>query len=201
MDQAIVVLVYKTGGEFTREYVYRLVESIDNQVVVLTDDDQLDHDLIVPLRHDLPGWWSKLELFGLSPKYKYVYFDLDTVVKGDIDELANLDHRFTMLKGLSGTNRPASGVMAWHGDYSYLLDEVLKDRSIMDLYTPSKGGKLGDQVYIEEYLGFTPDYFQDMLPDDYITSYKLSTLEQKQRSAVVCYHGRPRPHETNWAPL
>lgn len=206
MSQTILCCVYKTGGDYSHEYVKRLLDSwdehADDQVgyLVLTDDPvtmDSEYPFAAPLEYNLPGWWSKLELFKYSAENKYIYFDLDTIIKGDISKFVHAEHKFTMLKDFSKkVSRPASGIMAWSGNYSHLLTRVLEDPSIMDKYDPKKGGKLGDQAYIVDHLGFEPDYVQNFMD---VASYKWDSTEVKRDSQVICYHGKPRPHQTGWA--
>jgi len=195
-----VVCVYKTGGDFDARYVRKLMDSAlehgADDFICLTDDMTLNQFCeVIPLEYDLPGWWSKLELFKLAGD-NYIYFDLDTVIHGDIKPFLEYPHTFTMLRDFNKkANRPASGIMAWSGDYSHLLYDF--DKREIDRYTPLKGGKLGDQAYIADRLGFQPDYVQDLFPE-LTCSHKWDTLETRQNRPVVCYHGKPRPHETEW---
>ena len=187
--------VYRTGGDFSPEYVQRLVESMRRhsdgcRIVCLSDDPAVsrycEH---VPLVNDWAGWWSKLELFNLPGKT--VYFDLDTVIKGDLTPLVEYPHQFTMLSDFYKPHRPASGVMAWEGDYRYLMDGFTMEKA-NEYRTPAKWG---DQGWISERLD--PDRWQDVIPGQ-IASYKASSKAEIEAAAVVCFHGRPRPHEVDW---
>ena len=190
-----VACVLKSGGDFTPEYVYRLRDGIKANTTVaykfvcLTDLD-LDCETI-PLEHNLSGWWSKLELFLL--KGKVVYFDLDTVINGDLDALLSYQHAFTMLSNLDGRGGLASGCMAWDGDFRYLFDRW--DASKAAEYTTPK--KWGDQGWISEQIEVVPDRMQLLFPDMFC-SYKWGKIEDRQKASVVLYHGLPRPHQTGW---
>ena len=200
MDKATVVCVLKTGGEYTAEYVDRLYSGCmqhgADDFICITDDSEVnDICSTMPLLYDLPGWWSKLEMFRLDPG-KFLYLDLDTVVVSDITDILEYPHRFTMLRDFNArANRSASGVMAWQGNFAYLLTGFSTDQ--IPKYDPRQGGKLGDQVYISDHLRTSPDHLQDIFPGSAV-SYKWSTEEQRRSSQLVCYHGRPRPHETGW---
>jgi hypothetical protein len=177
---ALIVSVLKSGGVYTAEYVERLKDSLPGYDFVCFSDVPVPCDRI-PLKHNLPNWWSKLEIFTL--KEKCFYLDLDTVVDGDISEIVNYPHKFTMLSDFyHGT--PASGIMAWEGDYSNILTD----------YDPRKiyPGH-GDQGYIATKV--VPEYFQDLFPGR-IDSYKVGKYPLAN---IVCYHGSPKPHETGWA--
>ena len=201
MDKAKVVCVLKSGGIYTPEYVERLKKScLENGVdsfLCLTDIPQVSEICdTIDLVSGFPGWWSKLEIFKL-PLGRYVYIDLDTIINNDITEILTYPHTFTMLKDFNKkVSRPASGVMAWGDkDFSYIHDNFKE--SMIERYDPRRGGSLGDQAYISDTLKFKPDYLQTLFPGS-VSSYKWDTYETKQQSKIICYHGRPRPHETGW---
>ena len=53
----------------------------------------------VPLKHDWPGWWSKIELFrpDLPIEGRIVYFDLDTLLLPGVDAIANCQEELTFM--------------------------------------------------------------------------------------------------------
>lgn len=183
----LVACVLRSGGPYTWEYVARLKDGVDqnlsgHEFVCLSDLDPPKGINWIRLTHGYDGWWSKIELFCLVGKV--LYFDLDTVITGDLSEIANYPHRFTMLSDFY-TGKPASGVMAWDGDYSRLLAE----------YDPSLSYPgHGDQGYIGSMV--EADRFQDLFPGQ-ITSRKV-TKTRNPDERVVCFHGSPRPHEVDW---
>ena len=60
------------------------------------------------------GWWAKLELFKAFPKGERVlYFDLDTVITGNIDDIASYSGDFIALTDFYHPRNIGSGVMAW----------------------------------------------------------------------------------------
>ena len=190
-----VACVLKSGGDFTPEYVYRLREgvakytTVPHRFVCLTDQ-VLDCETIA-LTDDLEGWWSKLELFKLAGQV--VYFDLDTVIAGDIDALLSYPHTFTMLSNLDSRGGLASGCLAWCGDYRYLFD--LWDSSMAPNYRiPTRWG---DQGWISETIRVKPDRMQELFPGMFC-SYKWGKIEDREAASVVIYHGLPRPHQTGW---
>lgn len=192
-----VACVLRSGGCYTPEYVRRLREGVEKHLpvphtfVCLSDVDVPGR---IPLENDWHGWWAKIELFRL--RGKVLYFDLDTVINGDLTEIATYPHKFTMLRDFNRPSFYASGVMAWEGDYSHLYTGF-------DLERCGKYGRLplwGDGGYIQDHLmkANTPvEFFQDLFPGQ-IVSYKKELNRAEAR--VVCYHGKPRPHETGWKP-
>ena len=197
-----VACVYKTGGDFTAEYVHKLVSAVRRHssfildVVCLTDDKDLQGNFrTVLLEKNLPGWWSKLELFKRNIfKTKYVlYFDLDTIIIKNIDRMYDFQFSFIGLKPWNVANRKrgyaASGIMFFDPEYCHFLYDNF-DKSVMNNYA-------GDQGYISEALmknGLSYCFFQDKIQGIY--SYKRQCrLSIPGDAKIICFHGRPRPHE------
>lgn len=185
----IVACVLRSGGCYTPEYVRRLKAGVDahlsgHDFVCLSDVDVPCQR--IPLKNSWESWWSKISLFqpGLLTG-PTLYLDLDTVITGDLMEIAGYPHRFTMLSDFYYPQRPASGVMAWNGDYSRLFRE----------FDPkAKYPGHGDQGYIGSRVD--ADRFQDLFPGQ-ITSRKVKAT-RNPNERIVCFHGLPRPHEVNW---
>ncbi len=211
-----VACVWKTGGDFDdygHEYVDRLRKAcathlkLNHNFRCLTDaEDSLAGVCeTASIQHCWPGWWSKVELFAhfTGPT---IYFDLDTIIKGDITPLAEFVQSpvsvFAMINDVGRYTRPASGVMAWKGDFSWLTENFDPDVAIpfySDAARGSAGGPWGDGGYIDDCLGPKPEILQEHVPG-MIVSYKGQSPEERKDAAIVCYHGPPRPHETGWAP-
>lgn len=191
-----VACVLRSGGDFDAEYVERLRDgvarhlSLPHRFVCLTDVEVPCERL--ELRYGWPGWWSKLELFEQLTG-RTLYFDLDTVIVGSLDTIARYPHRFSMLEDFTRPGLPASGVMAWSGNWSHLA-EHFKPWRARD-YT--RGDRLGDQAWIAEHLGGTPALLQRLFPGQ-ISSVKVG-LRDRSNERVVCFHGKPRPRDTNWS--
>jgi len=185
------ICVLKSGGCYTEEYVLRLFKGLDEHAphsYTFTCLSDVGH---VPLNHDWPGWWSKIEAFRFTGPC--LYLDLDTIVRGPI-ETDCLDG-FVMLQDFlypKSLTPYGSGVMFWDGDYRYLYERFKQDP---ELYM-REYRRGGDQRYIYENLGFAPKTFQEIMPGK-IVSRKVH--KQRKDASIICYHGKPRPHETGWA--
>lgn len=191
-----VACVLKSGGDYTAEYVNRLRAAIGAHTSVPFEwvcFSDVPEVATHPLPAGLTGWWSKLALFQITDR-PVVYFDLDTVIHGSIDGLLSYPHKFAMLSDLNGRGGLASGVMAWHGDYSYLLDRWCMSKA-GDYRTPRRWG---DQGWIAEQLEHEPERLQEQHPRVFC-SHKWDKLETRQQRPVVIYHGNPRPHQTGWS--
>lgn len=168
------------------------IKAAGHQLTVLSNQPIADRDL----RCDrLWGWWSKLEWFApwnadLRP---CLVFDLDTFVVGDIDPVLQLDpDRLWMIRQfLNATRLGESGIFIAPRDQE-LCDAIWHAVESLDL-----SAIYGDGVFLRQFPhSFIPDEV------DGILSYKAHRLQggYPAGTRVVCFHGRPRPHEAGgWA--
>lgn len=137
----------------------------------------------------LTGWWQKLALFkpGKLPDERVVFFDLDTVVLGDIRPLFDYRGEFAMLSDFYKPERPASGVMAFRSGAGIAVWDAYLEIG----HEPTSG--LGDQWFIAQYVN--PDRLQDLFP--WIVSWKVHCRHGIPPDArLIAFHGKPRPHDT-----
>jgi uncharacterized Rossmann fold enzyme len=198
----------RAGTAFAPAYVDILFDSVrrnladgfEGEFVCFTDQ----HDVLAPgissrpLPADLPGWWSKLALFrpGLFPDGDRVLFlDLDTLITGRLDEIAAYDGPFAILRDFYRPDGLQSAVMAWRaGDWSKLWTSYAAAGCPIT-------GQGGDQAWIEQYQWRDDvDLLQDIFPGTFVSYKQINGPPEK--ASVVCFHGRPRPHEvtTGWVP-
>lgn len=211
-----ILCVCKTGGPYSYEYVKNLFNAVRRHstelfsFVCLTDDDEVIEKAnfdTIELKHGWPGWWSKIELFRPDlPKIPSVYFDLDTVIKGNIDFLLQQahSHAFITLRGFThrfkkpGHMNFASGIMAgsfW--EYSQVYDSFLKDpRRCMT--KKQENWMHGDQGFIASVIGVdNVPRLQEFLPENYIVGKKRINQAGKipEETRVIAWSGEPRLHE------
>lgn len=167
-----------------------LPEEISFKFTVFTDDPDDYGDIYKrQLPQGLNGWWSKLFLFkkGLfAEDDRILFFDLDTVIVSGLDEIIKYDGKFAILRDFYRYDGFGSGLMMWKGDYSHIWDS-------WDIAgRPEIPG--GDQAWIEMHLD-KPDLWQEIFPSK-VVSYKAHSMNSIPKgAAIVCFHGRPRPHE------
>lgn len=191
-----VACVLRSGGDFAIDYVEQLRDGVarhltlPHRFVCLTDLEQLPVERL-PLRREWPGWWSKLELFEqlTGPT---LYFDLDTVIVGSIDELADYPHRFSMLSDFGRPGSCASGVMAWSGDWSHITAGFDLERAA----DYQDADRWGDQAWIAEHAGIAPERLQKLFPRQIVSRKFGPRWPGAER--VVCFHGQPRPRDVGW---
>lgn len=144
------------------------------------------------LRHNWPGWWSKLELFreDFGP---VLYVDLDVVVVRDVTELLNHPHQFTAWCPPGRGHSVQSSVMAWSGARPDLFEAFRSDpQHWMDTcVTPDCWG---DQGFINQHLAGEWQEFGELFPGA-IGSYHLDFLQGPPlpETRIVVFHGAPRP--------
>jgi hypothetical protein len=172
-----------------------------HRFVCFTDDERIDHYrweiMLKPLPHPgLKGWMNKLSLFKagvFEPGERVLYIDLDTVIAGSIDGIASYAGQFAMLEDLVYPEQMGSGVMAWEGGFGAHIWDTYAAVAFPDV-------KGGDQVWISHCVP-RAQRLQDLYPGQ-IASFKLADGVLAPQSRIVCFHGRPRPHEveTGWVP-
>lgn len=190
-----IACVLKSGREFWPEHVSNLADSIleHNDLPILCLTDQvIDHPAVkvVPLQHDWPKWWAKIELFrpGVCPG-PTLYLDLDTAVVGKIPPITD---KFTMLRDVyQGTNY-GSGVMSWQECPTRIYDAFVRDPQGHQIRYSTRVN-WGDQGFIRDHVGVTPEVFG---PE--YRSYKVHCQSQvPEGTKVVFFHGKPRPWQVN----
>lgn len=202
---ARVVCVLRSGGEYKPEHVHALAKQVPGLECI--SDVEVDGAPCIPMPEHWPGWWSKMNLFHPSIRGDLLYFDLDTVIVGDVAELSRLGVS-AMLSDFYYPERPASGVMfLTEGDRARVWDAWQDDPD----GAMRKCKAHGDQQFIGEVL-HDVKRFQDEFPG-LIVSYKVHVAKGLNKrsigngtvpdgASVVCFHGRPRPWhlKAEWVP-
>lgn len=219
-----VACVLKSGGIYNAEWVRKLRDGVARNLTVpyrfvcLSDVD-VPCERIPLIGADYgdtrlagngwiihPRWWSKLELFrpGLFDG-PALYFDLDSLIIGSLDEVASYPHKMTVVADFY-SGRVGSGMLAWNGDYSFIHEAFCADaRAIMHRYdnVEPHRGRIGDQAFIEDQFSahsIMPEVFQKQFPGKFV-SYKVHRCENgpPPGAAAICFHGQPKAHElSNW---
>ncbi len=200
----------RAGEAFSPAYVDILHDSIrrnladgfEGDFTVFTDqpDTYADGIIVRPLPADLPKWWSKLALFRdwLFPHGdRVIFFDLDTVITGRLDELAAYDGPFAILRDFYRPDGLQSAVMSWKAGEA---SDIWRSYEAAGCPQDDPGG---DQAWIERSHLETAVLFQDQFPG-LVVSYKADNLHNHPpaKASVVVFHGKPRPADvlTGWVP-
>lgn len=198
----IAACVLKSGGEYLPEHVHLVYAQVARHLpgarfVCLTDMD-VPGIACLPLAHGWPGWWSKMEMFRPGTfDDRVLYLDLDTVIVGDLSDLAGYAGDFAMLSDFLRPERPASGVMAWEAECDAaqaVWGAFARDPE--QHIAEFRGG--GDQEFIASVIFGREDRLQSLYPGQ-IVSYKVHCAGGVPGGArVVCAHGRPKPWDAEW---
>lgn len=142
----------------------------------------------------LIGWWSKMALFRpgmFRSGERVVYFDLDTVIVGDLSDLASYRGRFAMLRDVASSPY-GSGIMAFEaGACNRIWTEWEAKGRPRD--------RFGDQKWIG-YIEPDCDGLNHLYPGQ-LASFKLDVMRLggvSDDTRAVYFHGSPRPHEVGW---
>lgn len=200
-DPLKVVCVLRSGGDFDARYVENLAQQVDENLAraytfICYSDMVFNIPGVVriPLEHAWPGWWSKIEAFrAIGPA---LYLDLDTAVLGSLDYMASRilqaategEQAFWMLRPFRKTERWASGVMAWTGDWTPLY---------LDFDYQKAATLLWDQRWISKQVeGQSQEIWpiQELLLNPIYSYKKHCRKEIPSDASIVCFHGLPRPH-------
>ncbi|UHC17607.1 hypothetical protein LRS73_06955 [Methylobacterium currus] len=174
---ATLITVLKSGGRYDGSWVARLAAGVRRhapafeRVLCLTDLPlAIDGVERVPLRHDWPAWWAKMEAFrpGLVDGTALLC-DLDTVLTGPADILA--EPGLAAMEDYFHKGRVSSALLRWHGDDLSSLYAAFAAEPERWM-TPGSCGPVpnavhGDQVVIDHLLGRQdrrPLFFQHLHP-------------------------------------
>ena len=184
-----VACVYWVGKFRGREKVYnkKYVERLKNMVSRNLSDDfrfvcltntNVDCDSI-KLKHNLPGWWSKLELFSGCLSGRVVYIDLDVVIVNDIKPIADYKSEFAIVRGFGSPNKEIGTVHGYNS--SVMVFDADKAKRFWDNFTPDCIEKYrGDQDYIA-----SVDNALDILPKYWVDKLKYLDGKPKDETKIV----------------
>lgn len=216
----ITVLCVRFGTKYGREYVERLRNMVARHItepyefVCLTDDPtpiEGVRSIVEENSNYSKGWWHKVHMFDpdLPVSGRILYFDLDVVICGNIDKLADGVDFY----GIRDFNRAFhkdwailnSSVMSWtHGTQSNIYKDF-KERPHEALTMP------GDQDWIYKVAKTYIKYY----PLEWVMSYKWEIRKREElvfqngqrtfrdiRSpeipsacSVLVFHGDPKPED------
>lgn len=197
----------RAGAAFAPAYVSNLADMVrrnladgmEGEFICFTDqpDDYGPGITVRPLPADLPSWWSKLALHrdGLfDAGDRILFLDLDTLITGRLDEIAAYDGPFAILRDFYRPDGLQSAVMTWEAGTT---TDIWASYEAAGCPQDVQGG---DQAWIEVMRLDSAVRLQDAFPDLFC-SYKL-IKGPPAKASVVCFHGKPRPHEvlTGWVP-
>lgn len=187
-----VICLYWVGNFRGRDFclkdverLYQIVkEKIDCEFFCLTNTEEKLSEGInrIPLLHNWPGWWSKIELHrpDLPLSGRTLYIDLDSYVVGDLSRLFTCSGNLVMFssrarEGQGVVRRYQAGVMVFDpGSTSIVYHRFKKNPAyFMNQYRSDQdviGGWLPDQPTFPStwLMKLSQCRNMDVLPDDCI---------------------------------
>lgn len=214
-DILTVACVWRTGsaGYDRNDYVGRMARAVacnltrPYRFVCLTDAPEVPEGVErIPLLHDWPGFWAKVELHrpGLFTG-PVLYLDLDTVICGPLDDLADAipDHpllcSWDMQHGWIN-----SSFLAWNCDLSCVYTEMLANPAGFMAEYGGSGPWWGDQGHLQVTLQnrrIRWEWVQQVVP--HAVAWQPVPLRGRPPApgvAVSMWYGHPKPHQvdTDW---
>jgi len=191
------------GKKFNLDYVYNLKAAVERNTTVehkfvVYSDRIIEGVETKLLRPGYSGWWNKLQLFDPAnkPADRMIYFDLDTIITGNIDWLLEDKSWFMGIEDVGSVNawQPhlknvlQSGVMSWDfNPVSFIWSEfIMRYDGIVDSFR-------GDGEYLSSIIN---PYQRVLLQQKYpgkLKSYKYQVYPSRPNSetSIVVFHGRP----------
>lgn len=147
------------------------------------------------LRHNWPGWWSKLELLAPELGGDFLYMDLDTIIAGPLDDFEQIT-KLTLLRDFYRDGKKLREGLG--GGLIYLPAGA--GREVWDEFTVNPQATMqlyrrGDQHFFEKFWLKSADRWQDVLPGQ-VVSWKVHCAAKNSippDARIVCFHGQPRP--------
>lgn len=191
----------KQTGEDTydAEYVARLQRVVQEHLdrphrFVCLSDTEVPCERI-PLEHDWPGWWSKIELH--RPENfdgRVLYLDLDTSVVGSLEEIASYDGSFGMINDWIHDWHGASGVMAW--EHTERTCDLIYGEFLRSTPEGAMASHRGHQSWVNGSVEWDP--LREMYPGQIVSRWLECEAGVPENARIVCWHGTPRPRDCGW---
>jgi hypothetical protein len=135
------------------------------------------------------GWWAKLAMFQPGRfRGRCLYFDLDTIIVGSLDDLAGYDGDFAGISDFYHPDLLQSGVMAWEACKADHIWTKWHDAGRPQFHPRGDGGWIGTMMPNAERL-------QDKFPGQLVSFKAHCSRGIPPNARAVCFHGLPRPHQ------
>lgn len=187
--------VLKSGGVYKPEHVDRIYKMLEKNLdfpikFVCYSDIEMPQFHVRKLRDDLPGWWSKMEMFRDDDGQSF-YIDLDMTINRNITDIVSYNSHFIALRNMnSKIDGIGSAVMGWDADYNDLYRDFTSDKAnIMRNHDRDKMGtsSLGDQGFLWEWFGGDCEIYQDNFPG------RIEKFSVNPNSDIVVHFGKNKP--------
>lgn len=198
----VVACVLRGGGAYDPRYVVNLRNMVarhlphPHRFVCFTDLSAkatllpLAHADVetIPLLHDWPGWWAKMEMYDPRWPFGVLYFDLDTLIVGDLTDLWEYSGDRAALGDFYKPDRMiGSGVLSWRrGKMAGVWRAFTEDPERNMAANP-----LRSDHFLYQHAG-PFDRWQAMLYGQVVSGKRHWTGKVPPGARVLCMHGKPR---------
>lgn len=197
-----VACVYKSGGDYTVDYVKRLRTGVRRhwperlRFFCLTDrmNEVAGANIAaLPLEHDLPGRWSKMELFRPEVRERLgdtLFLDLDTLVVGALDGIANRMGAFIVLRDFTRPRDWDASLMHIPGGFgASIWRDFIADAPRHMASLP------GERDFLMRRVDEAACW-QDVLPGQAV-NYRAHECETAPPpgARIVSFNSAPKPHQ------
>jgi len=195
-----VACVLRSGGEFEPRHVVRLLDQVMEHLpgakFRCLSDINVRGVEVIPLRHEWPGWWAKMELFRPELPDDWLFFDLDTSVVGSLADMAAVEGPVIM-RDVVLPGGFQSSIMA--------IPQSIK-AAVWEAFTAAPADHMqrfaagGDQEFLQSCRGVDWRLWEDICPGQ-LCSYKVDVQRLGRIPdgvRAVAFHGKPRPWEVGW---
>lgn len=208
-DPLTVACVCRSGEFYDiNKYVAHLSRAVARHLtrpyrfVCFTNSDTVPEGVDrVPLLHNWPGFWSKIEIFRpgviTGPA---LYLDLDTVICGSLDALADTVAAHPLLCSTDMNHGWInSSFVGWTVDLSPVYEAMVSDPAAAMARYNGSGPLWGDQGLLQDVLAerrIPWEWVQDAAPG--AVAWQPIPLRGKPAAkgvAVSMWYGHPKPHE------
>jgi tetratricopeptide (TPR) repeat protein len=200
----IHVVSVKWGKKYGADYVNKLyrgvlkfLTEVEFDFYCFTEDPSgLEEGIkVIPLAENWTGWWGKATLFSdTGLEGRLLYIDLDSVITGELNELARYQGAFAVMgtsdleceKAKDGYN---TSIISWHSGFGKEIYSVLKKYYKQTLKFICRFDFWTEMMV--KNAGLVQDLFPGMFLD-YLTYCKDHVPEGCR---MVCFPREPKPHD------
>jgi len=203
----MIVACVRTGTVYPFEYVTKFRNMVrrhlsgEYTIACMTDQPErcegvefIDISVV-----GLHGWWGKMLLFEplWRDRKKIIYIDLDTVLIGSLDPLADVPGEFSICESftrLAGNveypcHYNSSVMVIGGGMASFVWSRFDASRDAL----MRKHDRYGDQACIEE-LYPRAVFLQRLVPKGFFLNYRHLTNHKPPAAAMINFGGARKPH-------
>lgn len=187
----LVVTVLQTRGQLSPEFAPRHVQALQAQIAkwspevqfACLSDAPIPGVAIWPLRYGWPGWWAKLELCRPTIFGDFLYMDLDTIVRGPIEEFFGEGPFRLPLGGSALMFMPEDARARIWADWDKDPQRHIREQTQARRWDT---GIIGRHI----------DGERAILPEKWYYNRRIQAYAPPESANILLFSGRPRPWNT-----